>query len=91
MHILHVGGSKEVLFSNSLVPLDWDLEYTIEGASDIRTKSVSAIHTGENVIFFRLELLWCCSLISTWATVNLRLEKKHLTARQSKVLRSPSP
>ena len=36
--------------SNSLVPLDRDLDYTIEGASDIRTKSVSAIHTGENKI-----------------------------------------
>ena len=70
---------------NSLVPFDRDLEYTIEGANDIRT--------GENAIipssmsnFFRLELLWCCSLFSTWETVNLRLEKKHRTVRQLKFI-----
>ena len=34
---------------NSFVPLDRDLEYTIEGASDIDT-NISAIHTGVNAI-----------------------------------------
>lgn len=64
MHIIHVGGSKEVLLvkmsatdRNSLVPLDLDLVYTSPLKARVTSvRNISAIHTGENAII--LSSMW---------------------------------
>ena len=62
-------------------PLDRDLVYTIEGASDIRTKYFCYPYWWKrnnfvvHVIFFRLELLWCYSLLSTFTTGKEALDR----------------